>query len=352
MKIKDEQGLRRKLGDLNAFCGWKEYRHLDGPAAGLRAFDLNNGRGLNLTVLADRGLDISSLTYKGRQAAFLSKTRPKHPAYYTEDGARGFLRQFYAGLLTTCGLTHAGAAFSENGQSHGLHGPFSNTPASRVAVRMEDRKGAAVIRLYGEIRQSEVFGDHLVLKREMEIETEKDVIRIRDTVENQGFFESPLMLVYHVNFGYPLLDAGARVYTSAGRVKARDDIAQAGLARWNEMEEPSAKRPEECFFHTAQPREAFAMVHNPVQGFACAVDYDSGALPLLCEWKCMREGDYALGLEPTTSGVMGQPAARKDGSLILLQPGESRVFELSLLFTDSKRLINSYIARSGENKTT
>ena len=350
MRIKDEQGLRRKIGDLNAFCGWKEYRHLDGPAAGLRTFDVTNGRGLNLTVLADRGLDISSLTFKGKQTAFLSKTGPKHPSYYTEDGARGFLRQFYAGLLTTCGLTHAGAAFSEDGQSHGLHGPFSNTAASRVAVSMEDRKGAAVIRLYGEVRQSEVFSEHLVLKREMLIETEKDVIHIRDTVENQGFFESPLMLVYHVNFGYPLLDAGARVYTSAGKVAARDAIAKPGLAQWNEMEEPSAQRPEEAFFHTAQPKEAFAMVHNQALNLACAVEYDGQALPLLCEWKCMREGDYALGLEPTTSGVIGRPAARKDGSLILLQPGESRVYELSLNFTDSKRTINSYIARSGENK--
>lgn len=346
MKKSREHLLRRKIGDLNAHCGWKDYVLNDGPARGVRAFDLDNGRGIQLTVLADRGLDIAGLAFRGHQMAFLSKTGVKSPFLYAEDGARGFLRQFYAGLLTTCGLSYAGAACEEDGQAYGLHGPFSNTPAGHVNAEMVHEGDDAVIQLSGEIRQSEVFGDNLVLKRVLCLQTEQDVIHIRDTVENQGFFKSPLMLVYHVNFGYPMLDEGSRVYTSAKTVAPRDETAKGGMDRWNVMDEPSAQRPEECFFHLEQPQDAFAMLHSEKLGVAAIVRFDGEKLPLLCEWKCMREGDYALGLEPTTSGVLGRAAARKDGSLTFLKPGESREFRLSIEFTGDTEVIKSYIRRS------
>ena len=321
----------------------------DGPARGVRAFDLDNGRGIQLTVLADRGLDIAGLAFRGHQMAFLSKTGVKSPFLYAEDGARGFLRQFYAGLLTTCGLSYAGAACEEDGQAYGLHGPFSNTPAGHVNAEMVHEGDDAVIQLSGEIRQSEVFGDNLVLKRALCLQTEQDVIHIRDTVENQGFFKSPLMLVYHVNFGYPLLDEGARVYTSAGLVSPRDETAQAGYKDHAAMEAPGINRPEECFFHTRHPgKEAFAMLHNERLGMAAVLHFDAAALPLLCQWKCMRAGDYALGLEPTTSGVMGRPAAREDGSLLMLKPGESRVFSMKLTLTDEALAIQEHISRAAK----
>ncbi len=152
-----------------------------------------------------------------------------------------------------------------------------------------------------------------------------------------------LMLVYHVNFGYPMLDEGARVYTSAGYITARDEIAQANFDKHSLMEAPGVLRPEECFFHTAHPDEAFAMLHNEALGMAALLQFDARALPLLCQWKCMRAGDYALGLEPTTSGVMGRPAAREDGSLQYLEAGESRSFALRLTLTDDQETIQKYI---------
>lgn len=348
MKQNQEQALRRKIGDLNAFCGWKDYVYNDGPARGVRAMDLDNGRGVQLTVLADRGLDVSSLRFQGKQAAFLSKTGVKSPALYQEEGGRGFLRQFYAGFLTTCGISYAGASHEEDGMAYGLHGPFSNTPAGKVCAETVYERGEAVLRVSGEVRQNQVFGENLVVKRELKLHTEKDLLTLEDTVENQGHFDSPLMLVYHVNFGYPLLDAGARVYSSARDVAPRDADAKKGLKKYHLMEEPGAQRPEECFFHTGQGEDAFAMLHNEALGQACVVKFDGRALPLLCEWKCMREGDYALGLEPTTSGVMGRPAARRDGLLVTLSPGERRVYKLAFEFLDDPKAIGKYVARSRE----
>ena len=351
MKRSQMQDTRRKVGDLGSVLGAEEIMLADGAARGLRCYEVKNGRGLSLRVLKDRGMDIAGLCYQGRQMAFLSKTGLRHPAFYREEGARGFLKQFHAGLLTTCGLSYAGAAFEEDGQGYGLHGPYNNTPSQQAAAFVDSQEEDVVIRLRGEVKQSQVFGENLVLTREITVETEADRLHIKDSVENQGFVDSPLMLVYHINFGYPLLDAGAKVYTSAGSITPRDEAARGGLARWNLMDEPEADRPEECFFHANHPESAFAMIYNERLGMACAIEYKAGQLPLLVEWKCMREGDYALGLEPTTSGVLGRPVARTDGSLVTLKPGEQKRLDLTLTFMDKAADIQAFIKRSGENST-
>ena len=344
MKKSQEQALRQKVGDLASICGIKDYTFNDGPARGMRAFDLDNGRNVRMTVLADRGLDIPTFQYKGKNIAFHSKTGLRSPFLYQEDGGvKGWLRQFNAGLLTTCGLTHAGAPAVDGEDVLGLHGPYSNLPAEKVCARLVYEGEEAVLEISGEVRQAQVFEENLVLIRTLRLHTEKDVLEIRDLVENRGFAKTPLMLVYHVNFGYPMLDEGARVYTSAGQIAPRDEIAQANFDKHSLMEAPGVLRPEECFFHTAHPDEAFAMLHNEALGMAALLQFDAKALPLLCQWKCMRAGDYALGLEPTTSGVMGRPAARADGSLQYLEAGESRSFALRLTLTDDRETIQKYI---------
>ena len=132
MKRSQEYELRKKCGDLNALCGIRDYVFNDGPARGVRAFELNNGRGVEMTVLADRGLDIPYLSYKGHNIGLLNKVGVRSPYLYREDGAAGFLKQFYAGLLTTGGLSYAGAPCEEDGRLLGLHGPYDNLPASQA----------------------------------------------------------------------------------------------------------------------------------------------------------------------------------------------------------------------------
>lgn len=353
MKKSQEPGLRQRVGDLSALCGMKEYTLSDGPVHGMRAFDLRNGQGIDMTVLPDRGMDLSSLYFKGQNMGFLSKTGIRSPYLYAEDGGRGFLRQFYGGLLTTCGLTYAGAAGMDEGRMLGLHGPASNLPASRVCAEMAYEGDDAILRLRGEVRESCVFEENMLLRRAVTLETERNVVRIDDIVENQGFRREPLMLVYHVNFGYPLLDEGARVYSSATEVAPRDVVAQEELAMFSHMEAPGIGRPEACFYHSGFVRDdAFAMVHNARLGMAAVVGFDAGALPLLCQWKCMRAGDYALGLEPTTSGVTNRSEARANGLLTYLEPGESRAFALTLAFLDDPQAIEAYRARATAGNET
>ena len=347
MKRSQEFELRKKCGDLSVLCGIKDYVFNDGPARGVRAFDLKNGQGMELTVLADRGLDIPYLSFKGHNVGLTNKVGVRSPHLYQENGASGFLRQFYAGMLTTCGLTYAGAAGEDEGRMLGLHGPFDNLPAEKVGAWADYEGDDKVLRVRGEIRESEVFGPNMVMKRTLTLDTERNELHIRDIVENQGFSTSPLMLVYHINFGYPMLDDGARTYFSTAEVAPRTEFAAEGMHNYDEMEAPGIERDEQCYYHTGHGEgEAFAMIHNENLGIAAMVRYDKAVFPLLCEWKCMRAGDYALGLEPTTCGVVNRSECRKTGTLTYLAPGETREFNITIELTDDLARIESYKARA------
>ena len=339
--------LRKKCGDPSALCGIKDYVFNDGPARGVRAFDLKNGRGIEMTVLADRGLDIPFLSYKGHNIGLLNKVGIRSPYLFQEDGASGFLKQFYAGMMTTCGLTYAGAAGVDGGRALGLHGPYDNIPAAKVSAWQDCEGDEIVLRVAGEVREAEVFGANMVLTRQLTLDTERDAVHIHDVVENQGFDTQPLMMIYHINFGYPMLDDGAKAYFSTAEVRPRTDFAAEGMHNYDVMEAPGVGRDEQCYYHTGHAEgEAFAMLHNEKLGIAAAVRYDKAVFPLLCEWKCMRAGEYALGLEPTTSGVVNRAEARENGMLTHLEPGEQRTFDVTIELMDDPTRIDAFKARA------
>lgn len=100
--------LLKYVGDFSQLFGIKEHTLSGGKAGGVKAFDVRNGSGLEFTVLADRCLDISALSFNGINCSYISKTGIVAPEYYHEDGI-GFLRSFAAGFLTTCGLRNVGS---------------------------------------------------------------------------------------------------------------------------------------------------------------------------------------------------------------------------------------------------
>lgn len=344
MKKSQEALLRQKCNNLDAYCGFKDYIFNDGPNRGLRAFDLKNGRNIEMTMLADRALDICTLSYKGVNIGLNNKVGIRSPYLYQEDGASGFLKQFNGGLLSTCGITYAGAAGEDGGKMLGLHGPANNLPAEHVCAEIDYEGDDRVIRVSGRVHESEVFGTDMLMKRRFTLETESDVVRICDTVTNQSYERQPVMLLYHINFGYPLLDAGAKVYLSARKVTPRTEFAAEGMSNYFEMEEPGCGREEQCYFHTEQPEdgEAFAMLHNEKLGMAAIVHFDQKVFPLMCQWKCMRAGEYALGLEPTTSGVLNRSEARRAGELVYLEAGASQEYNISIELTDDEQRIAHY----------
>ena len=347
MKREEKHDLLKYVGDLYSLFGMKQYTLADGRARGMRAIDLKNGKGIEMTVLPDRAMDIPYLSFHGISMHFTSKTGLVSPEYYVEDGARGFLKNFDAGLLTTCGITYSGAACEYKGRKLGLHGPLPNTPAENVNKWVDYEKDDVVLKLSGTMREACVFEENMQLHREMTLLTERNMLRIHDTVENCGFEEQPVMLVYHINFGYPMLDPCCRVYFNTTDVSPRTDYAKTGLDKYDVMEEPVVGQDEMCFIHTASGvKNRFAMLHNPKLGYAAVVHYDGDQCSSLCEWKCMRAGEYVLGLEPNTSMLQTRENGEKDGNLIKLKGGETYDVDVWVEFLDDQAEIQNYIDRS------
>lgn len=351
MKVSDKTELLKKAGDLDSLLGIRKICFTEGRAKGVEAFECRNGLGLEALVLADRGLDIASLSYHGKNLSLLTKGGICSPFSYTYlgDGSECFLRQFAGGFLTTCGMTFAGTACEEEGRQLPLHGLVSNTPAENIGAYCMEEDGEIVLKIHGCVREARLFGENMLLRREMVIHTERNEICLHDRIENQGFRKEPLMMIYHVNFGYPLLDAGTRVYFSTEEVRPREEYGQEKQERYHLMEEPEDSRPEECYFHTGDSGpESFAMLYNSGSKTAVVIHYRAAECPILCQWKSMQSGDYALGLEPTTCGVQGRVYARENHLLKYLEPQEHYDIHLRFEILEEEEEILEYAGRCKE----
>lgn len=322
--------------------------YTDGKAAGVRALGVRNGQGLELVVLPDRGMDIPYLFYRGINIGFPSKVGIVAPQFYKEDGSAGFLKQFHAGFLTGCGITYSGFPGEVDGVSLGLHGQLSNLPASDVNSWTCCEHGELTLHISGDIHQARVFGENVMLHREYVIETERSVVWLHDTVENLGFSKQPVMLGYHCNYGYPMLDVETEAYFCSKQVTPTDRFAAENIEKYSIMEAPEIGRDEQCFEHTDGPEDSFMMVWNRKLGVAAVTRYRMSQCPIVVEWKCMAAGEYVLGMEPTVSGMRGPVYNKEHQRTRYILPGESYRVDLCFEFTSDETYLSRLACKTKE----
>jgi len=320
------KALAARVGDLSQIGGIRLFAWQDGREQGLRAAHIRTGSGLELTVLLDRGMDIGPASFRGLPLAWISPAGFAHPAYHEPCGA-GWLRTFGGGLLTGCGLTYLGAPDEDEGEALGLHGRLSHIPAQHVSVSETWTGDQCSFALRGEMRQARVFGENLRLVRTIATSLGKSEIEIRDEIENLGAAPCPLMVLYHINLGFPLLDADSTLEAPPHEVRPRDPIAAAGVSEWMRFAPPTAGCEEQVFYHDI-PADADGWagiaLRSPTVGLALTVKYEKKGLPNLVQWKMAGVGGYVLGLEPANCRVEGRSRERARGALQHIAPGERR----------------------------
>lgn len=334
--------ILKYVGDLGQVFSVKEYTLNGGKTQGVRAVDIKNGSGLEFTVLPDRCMDIAWLSYKGSNLSYISKAGIAAPQYYNESGIN-FLRNFYAGFLTTCGLMNVGSPCSDEGEDFGLHGRISNTAGENVYSGVEWEENKPHIRLKGSMREARLFGENLVLNREITCKVGENKIVISDTVENYGFRKEPLMLLYHFNMGYPLLDEDAAFITASKVVRPRDEESKKGTADCNVFQKPTPGFSEQVFFHdlqTDRKGNTCAALVNEKLGLGAAIRFNKNELFNLTEWKMMGEGDYVLGIEPCNCYGYGRKESKAKGTIEYLEPGEVRTFTIETEILDGQEQIS------------
>ena len=325
------QDFRRRVGNMDQIAGVRTVQLDDGNERPARAAIIHTGAGLEVTVLLDRCLDIASASLDGRAMGWRSATGDVAPQYFEAEGLR-WLRSYFGGLVTTCGLTHVGAPRPESALlGTGLHGRIGNTPARNVSIVQEWAGDDYILAVSGTMRETVVFGENLTLTRTVMTKLGERRFWIRDTVANDGFNATKYMLLYHCNIGWPALDAGSEMICPTRFVAPRDAEAQKGKENWGKMDPPIHRYAEKCYYHDMVPARdgsvTVALVNNAFargQGFGVYVKYIKKELPRFVQWKQMGEQDYVIGFEPCNCGVEGRHIDEDLGLLHELKPGEKK----------------------------
>lgn len=337
--------LEKHIGHLSQIAGVRMMQLQEGSEAGVRIAEVRSGSGLRFQITLDRGMDISVAEYKGNALAWRSPNGDVHPGHYDPRGLE-WLRSFPGGLVTGCGLTHLGAPCVDEGEELGLHGRLSNTPASSVEAKTKWTDDQCVFRVSGTMRENKLFKENLVLHRNVEVELGSSTFIMRDVVKNEGFRRSPLMLLYHINLGWPLIDEGAELLLNARSMSPRDGEASKGIATATKIPSPVPGYKEQVFYHDlVASNDGFvsALLANRKLQLGLFLQYRQHELPKFTQWKMVGEGEYVLGMEPANCWVQGRAKERERGTLQFLDPGEEREFVVRIGVLEGNTAMDHFI---------
>jgi hypothetical protein len=326
--------LMQRVGDISQLGGVKRFEFADGNEKGVEAVEFRTGTGFRFVVSPSRGMDVSQAEFCGKSLCWRSSTGDVAPEFFEPEGL-GWLRSFAGGLLVTCGLTYAGAPCHDDGKDLGLHGRSSNTPAKNLSVDGDWQGDEYVMWATGKVRETTVFGENVLLTRRITTKLGESKLLLEDTVENEGFESVPHMHLYHINGGFPVVDAGSRMISPTISAIPRDDDARIEAEKYGVFLPPTKGFRERCYYHDMKT-DADGVVYSALVndhldgGFGFYIKYSKNEFPRFIEWKMNGQGTYVVGMEPANCFVEGRDKDRERGILQFLEPGEKRHYHVEI----------------------
>ncbi|MBQ7154113.1 MAG: DUF4432 family protein [Synergistaceae bacterium] len=305
----------RYVGNEEQVYGVRRVILDDGNARGVAIYQVTTAGGLQLDILPDSGLDIGHLRYKGVNISYTTKNGYCSPARFLPV-SNEFGHYFSGGMLFTCGLLSAGPENTDtkDGGFQPLHGRIHGQGAHNLAGYFD---GENII-VSGELKETQAGGYNFSLKRKYIIPACGSEVMIEDEVTNLTPAPVEYMMLYHMNFGWPMLSEKAFLEFPAKRkVTPRTPYAEKGLAKQCEFCEPIDGEEEQVFFNEMES-EPYVRLKNPELGICAEINWSLDTLPVLAQWKNMASGDYVLGLEPSNCYIMGRERERREGRLPVL----------------------------------
>ena len=228
----------------------------------------------------------------------------------------------------------------DNGPARGLHGRIGNIGATVEAIVQPDlAAGKLDMSITATTSQSRVFGPSLELKRTISGRFGGPTITVKDVVTNRANTPALHMLLYHCNFGWPLVDHGTNLIWR-GQCKPRGTDADKAIFNsannYRKCAKPLATHRgfgEACGFIDVTP-DAKGLcavgLHNPKLNLGLTLTYKKKQFPWLTNWQHFAPGEYGTALEPGTNPPIGQNRCRQEKSLIILQPGRCRTYQTEI----------------------
>jgi len=282
----------------------------NGLGRGTRIAWINTGTGLRYKVVIDRGMDIADAFFNQYSLTWLSHSGITAAEPFSNRSI-DWLRTFGGGLLTTCGLSHVGGPEKDEYGERGLHGEISNTPAEIESIIQPDpANGKLVMSITGVINSTTIFGPSFELRRTISGKIGSASITIHDEVFNRGNTPAPHMILYHCNFGWPLVDEGTEILWKGHSGNGEE----VGIIDIDSDEEGIC----------------VAGLYNAKIKLALAMRFQKKQLPWLINWQHWGRGEYVTGIEPSTHPLNGQAKAREEKTLIFLAPAKKRSYDLEI----------------------
>lgn len=340
---------------------------LDGPGVGSphggRVALVDTGGGLRFTVALDRGGDILDAKFNQHGLAYLSPNGLLAPNHAYHHGL-AWLRGWAGGLVTTCGPQHMGGPRTEDGVETTLHGRFSNSPAAiEMILNPDPHRGVEDMLLSLIIRDASMFGPVLEVRRLIRARLGEPEFTIEDEVLNRGNTRTAHHYLYHCNFGYPLLDRGAKlIFAGKGeywQVPGRDEsiIMEISDAEMNARKRVPGNLPDHAGARerglildvkASRGGDARVGLMNEKLGLGVEMNFPISAMPRLACWQHYGPaGSYVCGIEPFSGSLLGKAKDKHPTAEQYLEPGESKKYRLRIRALATREELKSLAAADG-----
>ncbi|WP_033789649.1 aldose 1-epimerase family protein [Pantoea septica] len=318
-----------------------------GKQEGSKVLTITSKNGLTIALSPTRGMDLLHVNGDGVRLGWDSPVNEVvNPAYINLESRNGlgWLEGFNE-MMVRCGYEWTGHPVTKDGRIYTLHGKAGNTPASRVEVTV-DEKAPHEIRVRGLLKENTFKKANLETWTELRYVPGAKSFTLHDVLTNRGDYPHDYQIIYHSNFGTPILEKDARFIAPLKSVSPFNDYAKTGLKAWNTYDAPT-KDFDEMVFNLVPKADSsgktLAAVINSKGDKGASIEFDTHQLPLLTMWKntdTLKQG-YVTGIEPGTNYAYPVTIEKEQGRVKQLAPGQSTTFELTYTLLSSASAVNA-----------
>jgi hypothetical protein len=325
-----------------------------GLSEGITVVHIDNGV-CSFDVLPTRGMGIWKAWMGDEEIGWRSPVRgPVHPKFVplSEPSGLGWLDGFDE-LLVRCGLVSNGAPdFDKQGRlAFPLHGRIANRPAHQVQLAIDGDEG--LITIMGEVEESRFHFEKLRLASTISTRLGQAGLHVHDEIHNFSQTKAEAQLLYHINFGLPLLDAGSRFVAPAKMIVPRNPHSAEGMKGWDSFAAEQPGFAEQVYFFemlVGEDDSTRVLLKNAHGTRGVSVTYNTKQLPCFTLWKdtAAAADGYVTGLEPGTNFPNPRHFEGEKGRVVKLAPGAKAEFDLALNFhgtaADVEKTENAIVA--------
>lgn len=299
---------------------------------GIESVTVENSRG-HIEILPFMGQIIWDAEFDGISLRMKNMFTQPHPA--------SIITETYGCFAFHSGLLGAGCPAPED--THPMHGEFACAPMDRAWLEIADD----TISVTGSYEYVMGFGDHYIAQPKVVLGKGATRFAIDMDVTNLSEYQPmPLQYMCHMNYAYVagaklvenLPDGAfhiretipAHVHPTPQWTKFNDDI-KAGRVDTTKLAGAEHYDPEIVFFADNLPQYGKDMEFElqAPDGYRFRTEFSSDQFPVATRWILWNpDQQVAAFVLPGTSRPEGREAARKAGTLIMLQAQETKHFHV------------------------